>query len=87
MKKCVLLAAEENIAHGVEFVRQSLQAWRLSSKTIATTLLTVEELLAQLIRTSQENANIIIKLYRAFGNVDIKISCLGSPFDASDLCL
>ena len=85
MKKCVLLAAEENIADGVEFVRQSLHAWRLSSKTIATTLLTVEELLAQLIRTSQENANIIIKLYRAFGNVDIKISCLGSPFDASDL--
>lgn len=85
MKKQFITAADENIAQGVDFVRQTLQEWKLPSKNIAVTLLSVEELLAQLIRTSRENADIIIKMYRTFGAVDIKISCLGEPFDTSDL--
>lgn len=85
MKKQVFCAAEKSIAQGVDFVRQTLQGWKLPSKTIAATLLTLEDLLAQLIRTSQEHGEITIKLYRSFGAVDIKLSCLGSPFDASDL--
>lgn len=85
MKKRVLPATEESIAQGVDFVRQSLLEWKLPSKTIATTLLTVEELLAQSIRSSRAHTEIVLKLYRAFGAVDIRISCLGSPFDASDL--
>lgn len=85
MKKQVFCAAEKNITQGVDFVRQVLQEWKIPSKTITATLLTMEDLLAQLVRTSGENGEIAIKLYRFFGAVDIKLSCLGSPFDASDL--
>lgn len=85
MKKQVFCAAEKNIAQGVDFVRQVLQEWKIPSKTITATLLTMEDLLAQLVRSSRENGRITVKLYRFFGAVDIKLSCLGSPFDASDL--
>ena len=85
MKRQIFPAAEESIAQGVEFVRQCLQAWRLPSKTVSSTLLTVEELLAQLIRTARAGGNVTMKLSRAFGAVDIRLSCLGSPFDNSDL--
>lgn len=85
MKKQVFCAAEKSIAQGVDFVRQALQEWRIPSKTIAATLLTTEDLLAQLVRTAGENGEITVKLFRLFGAVDIKLSCLGSPFDTSDL--
>ncbi|MGN0779056.1 MAG: cation:dicarboxylate symporter family transporter [Aristaeellaceae bacterium] len=85
MKKRMLPAIEANIASGVDFVQQSLQGWKLPPKTIAATLLTIEELLAQMVRTSSAEGEMSIKLYRAFGAVDIQITCLGSPFDASDL--
>ena len=85
MKKQVFCAAEKSIAQGVDFVRQALQEWKIPSKTIAATLLTTEDLLAQLVRTSRENGEITIKLYRIFGAVDIKLSWLGSPFETSDL--
>ena len=84
MKKQVFCAAQKSIAQGVDFVRQALQEWKIPSKTIAATLLTTEDLLAQLVRTSRENGEITIKLYRTFGAVDIKLSCLGSPFETSD---
>ncbi len=74
------------IPEGMKFLQNALEARNVSSKVIAKTILTAEEVVAKMIaNASDPEEQMKLEVSGVLGNVTIKCKAKGSSFDAADI--
>ncbi len=85
-KKIVLNCSTSSIPSGMDFIRDTLKEYKLSSKETAKAVLSSEEVLAKLISNATDpSEQMKIEISGFLGNVKIKFTARGSAFSASDI--
>ena len=85
MKKLEIDLNMEKIPETIEYIRAALIKRRVAKKEITRTLLTAEDVLARMMATAPEGTQVWVSVGGLFGNVEIRLSALGEPFDSSNI--
>ena len=85
MKKLEIDLSVEKIPETIEYIRAELIRRKVEKKEISRTLLTAEDVLVKMADSAPEGTKVWISAGGLFGNVDIRLSALGKPFDSSDI--
>ncbi|MBR4796318.1 MAG: hypothetical protein IK040_01330, partial [Spirochaetia bacterium] len=83
MKKLEIDLNMEKIPETIEYIRAALIKRRVAKKEITRTLLTAEDVLARMMATAPEGTQVWVSVGGLFGNVEIRLSAWGEPFDSS----
>ena len=76
---------EEKIPETIEYIRSALIKRNVEKKEISRTLLTAEDVLVKMMDSSPDGTKVWVSVGGLFGNVDIRLSACGKPFDSSDI--
>ena len=85
MKKLEIDLNMEKIPDTVEYIRAELIKRKVHKKEIARTLLTTEDVLVKMMENAPDGIKVWVSIGGLFGNVDIRLSATGEPFDSSDI--
>jgi len=85
MKKLEIDLKLEKIPETIEYIRSALVKRKVEKKEIARTLLTAEDVLAKMMESAPEGTQVWVSVGGLFGNVDIRLSAWGEPFDSNDI--
>ncbi|MBR5915578.1 MAG: dicarboxylate/amino acid:cation symporter, partial [Spirochaetia bacterium] len=85
MKRLEIDLNMEKIPETIEYIRAALIKRRVAKKEITRTLLTAEDVLAKMMATAPEETQVWVSVGGLFGNVEIRLSAWGEPFDSSNI--
>ena len=89
-KKSFPAHADGTLAGIVAFIEDSLKYLKIDRKLVMRSVLTAEEMTAQMIETADPDTNIRVQVKRIFGDTEITISSIGDeikPYSSSDSSL
>lgn len=85
MEKKEIELSLEKIPETIEYIRAALIKRKVEKKEISRTLLTAEDVLVKMMDSSPDGTKVWVSIGGLFGNVDIRLSAWGEPFDSSDI--
>lgn len=84
-KSLVVDRKSEDFSLGIKFIQTALEDFKLSKKTVVSSMLRAEEMMVKLSENADDDAKIRINIEKSLmGKVDIYISCPGRKFDLSN---
>ena len=85
MEKIEIDLSLKKIPKTIEYIREALIKRKVEKKEISRTLLTAEDVLVKMMDSSPDGTKVWVSVGGLFGNVDIRLSAYGEPFDSSDI--